>query len=141
MNSKTFPHPAAMSPTASPDTAGASKNENAGRAVCKQRAPGFWGGFGRAATKGSSPREPRHLPDPEYLANQSAGPATLAFAWLVFQAVIVWTSVITWLTWQRQCAWCQCRLGGNPLSRRVTHGICPCCQKDFLAGFNAVKKS
>jgi hypothetical protein len=35
-----------------------------------------------------------------------------------------------WLRFKRICAWHQpkpCRMGGNPLARRRTHGICPDC--------------
>ena len=36
-----------------------------------------------------------------------------------------------WLKWKRVCAWCDRRIGGNPLARRFTHGICESCNKDF----------
>lgn len=37
-----------------------------------------------------------------------------------------------WLGWRRECSWCHTRLGGNPLARRVTHGICRPCEARFL---------
>lgn len=32
-----------------------------------------------------------------------------------------------WLILRRVCAWCKTNLGGNPLARTTSHGICPCC--------------
>ena len=29
--------------------------------------------------------------------------------------------------WRRECAWCGRFLGGRPLAKRVTHGICGVC--------------
>ena len=71
--------------------------------------------------------------DPELAMQETGGRLNTAFAWLVFHAVVIWAGAHAWLTLKRQCAWCRCRLGGNPLSRNVTHGICPACRKRFLA--------
>lgn len=50
--------------------------------------------------------------------------------WLVFHAVAVWSALAFWLRFKRVCAWHQprmIRMGGNPLARKVTHGMCPEC--------------
>jgi hypothetical protein len=50
-----------------------------------------------------------------------AGFALLGFAlagWLAFRE---------WFELKRVCSWCRVRLGGNPFTRNVTHGICGHC--------------
>jgi len=37
-----------------------------------------------------------------------------------------------WLHCKRTCSWCKKRLGGNPLSFNVTHGICPVCLDELV---------
>lgn len=34
---------------------------------------------------------------------------------------------LRWLVWRRVCAWCWCRVGGNPWAARTSHGICGRC--------------
>jgi hypothetical protein len=51
-------------------------------------------------------------------------------AWLVFRLVALWASASYWWQFKRVCAWHQpkpCYMGGNPLARRSTHGLCPQC--------------
>lgn len=43
---------------------------------------------------------------------------------------------IHWLRCRRVCAWCGRRLGGNPLSRTVTHGLCWRCLARERAAFH-----
>ena len=40
-------------------------------------------------------------------------------------------SVLRWLKNLRICAWCKCRIGGNPLAKTITHGICSKCRDTF----------
>ena len=50
--------------------------------------------------------------------------------WITFHAVAIWSAASYWLRFRRVCAWHEPkpkRMGGNPLARRVTHGICPEC--------------
>lgn len=37
-----------------------------------------------------------------------------------------------WLRIRRVCAWCGCWLGGNPLAKTISHGICPKCRSSFI---------
>jgi len=39
-----------------------------------------------------------------------------------------------WCRTKRKCAWCKKWLGGNPLSRRVSHGVCPRCRAAMGCG-------
>jgi hypothetical protein len=50
--------------------------------------------------------------------------------WLAFHGVAFCTAILHWLKFRRICAWHQPRprcMGGNPLARQITHGICPEC--------------
>ena len=39
-----------------------------------------------------------------------------------------------WCRTKRKCAWCKKWLGGNPLSRRVSHGVCTRCRAAMGCG-------
>jgi len=61
---------------------------------------------------------------------ESADFISTACAWVVFHAVAVYTAASRWLRFKRVCAWHKPQpiwMGGNPLARRVTHGICRDC--------------
>jgi len=65
-------------------------------------------------------------PDPESTMQERPNP----YAWFVFHAFAIWSAASYWLKFRRVCAWHQPkpqRMGGNPIARRVTHGICPEC--------------
>ena len=65
-------------------------------------------------------------PDPELATQESSG----ALVWLTFHAVALWSAASHWLKFKRMCAWHEPkprRMGGNPLARRTTHGMCPEC--------------
>lgn len=65
-------------------------------------------------------------PDPEFVSQERFHPAL----WLVFHMIGVWSATSYWLRFKRVCAWHEPkprRMGGNPLARRSTHGICPEC--------------
>lgn len=74
---------------------------------------------------------PRNTPrvtcsNPELTAQE---PSRL-LAWLTFHAVALWSAAAHWLKFKRTCAWHEPklrRLGGNPLARRTTSGICDEC--------------
>jgi len=57
----------------------------------------------------------------------------VAWAWLVFHTVWAWVEIGRWYAFRRECAWCKCRLGGNPWGYRITHGICPACSKKLMS--------
>jgi hypothetical protein len=50
---------------------------------------------------------------------------------LLFCLFAGWCRFQGWKNLQRRCAWCNRRLEGNPLAKRVTHGICKCCAVTF----------
>jgi len=54
----------------------------------------------------------------------------LAAAGLVFSP-----SFRAWFFLKRVCAWCKPKrwIGGNPLARRTSDGICPRCRANWLA--------
>jgi hypothetical protein len=71
-------------------------------------------------------REHASRRDPELASQEHSNP----IIWLVFNAIAVWSVASYWLTFKRVCAWHEPRsrrMGGNPLARRSTHGICPEC--------------
>jgi hypothetical protein len=64
--------------------------------------------------------------DPEHDIQERFNP----IAWLVFHAIAFWSAAAHWLKFKRVCAWHvpgPRRMGGNPLARRATHGMCPDC--------------
>lgn len=65
-------------------------------------------------------------PDGEWIAQEKSN----LLAWIVFHAAGLWSAASYWLRFKRVCAWHQPaprRMGGSPLARRRTHGICPEC--------------
>jgi hypothetical protein len=65
-------------------------------------------------------------PDPEFASQERSNP----FLWVVFHAIALWSAAGHWLRFKRICAWHQpkpLRMGGNPLARGGTHGLCPEC--------------
>ena len=51
-------------------------------------------------------------------------------AFVIFHAIALWSAASFWLRFRRVCAWHEPkprRMGGNPLARRVTHGMCHEC--------------
>jgi hypothetical protein len=73
-------------------------------------------------------RNTQHATRPDIeLINQE--PANIS-AWLTFHTMAIWSAANYWLRFRRVCAWHEPkprRMGGNPLARRITHGICPEC--------------
>lgn len=73
----------------------------------------------------------KHNTDNEFTLTQRD--ATRAIDWLVFHAIAIWSSASRWLRFKRICAWHlprPIRMGGNPLARRMTHGVCrECCDR------------
>jgi hypothetical protein len=66
-----------------------------------------------------------HL-DPELAIQERVHP----FAWLIFHVLAIWSTTSYWLRFRRVCAWHEPkprRMGGNPFTRRATHGMCPEC--------------
>jgi hypothetical protein len=66
-----------------------------------------------------------HL-EPEFGMQEHSNP----LAWTIFHAVAFCSAASYWLKFRRVCAWHQPkprRMGGNPVARRETHGICPEC--------------
>jgi hypothetical protein len=64
--------------------------------------------------------------DPEFASQERANPVL----WVVFHVIALWSAAGRWLRFKRICAWHEPkprRLGGNPLARRSTHGLCPEC--------------
>lgn len=64
--------------------------------------------------------------DPELTIQERSNP----LAWFVFHTVAFWSAASFWLRYKRICAWHQpqpLRMGGSPLARRSTHGLCPEC--------------
>jgi len=64
--------------------------------------------------------------DSESIIQERSNPLT----WTIFHTVAFWSCASYWLRFRRVCAWHQPkpqRMGGNPIARRVTHGICPEC--------------
>ena len=41
-----------------------------------------------------------------------------------------------WVKWKRVCSWCGDRLGGNPVARRITHGMCAACARQWQKELN-----
>lgn len=42
--------------------------------------------------------------------------------------------------WRRECAWCHRWLGGNPLARRVTDGICADCMAAMMVNLKSEQR-
>lgn len=64
--------------------------------------------------------------DPEAASQEYPGP----IAWLLFHTIALWSAASYWLRFKRICAWHEPqprRMGGNPLARRCTHGLCREC--------------
>jgi hypothetical protein len=64
--------------------------------------------------------------DPEFVSQERFNP----ILWMIFHGLALWSAVSYWLRFKRVCAWHEPRprrMGGNPLARRSTHGICPEC--------------
>ena len=51
----------------------------------------------------------------------------LATEAIAFWALVLWTTLGRWWEFRRVCAWCGARLGGNPLAKTTSHGICRAC--------------
>jgi hypothetical protein len=54
--------------------------------------------------------------------------------WITFHAFALFSAVSRWWRFKRVCAWHSklMRMGGNPLAKQVTHGICAdCAAKQF----------
>src|ERR1700709_2253620 len=64
--------------------------------------------------------------DPEHSVQERPTP----LAWLIFHALAFYAAASYWLRFKRICAWHAPkprRMGGNPFSVRITHGICAEC--------------
>ena len=98
--------------------------------------PGFSGGaevgaFSRTPQGGHPRMKLRHTNgasrlDPEFASQERTNPVL----WVVFHAIALWSAAGSWLRFKRICAWHEpkpLRMGGNPLARRSTHGLCPEC--------------
>jgi len=59
----------------------------------------------------------------------------LGIQWLLDRPGRVWH----WCKWRRVCAWCRCRLSGNPRAPFTTHGICPRCSSLWKLHVDAMK--
>ena len=89
----------------------------------------------RSATALSAPASGGYTPvtDPEFALQESAGALGNWIAGCIFHALALPVRFRAWLKLRRECSWCDRRLGGNPLPRHVTHGICPACSEKMRA--------
>lgn len=79
--------------------------------------------------------------DPELAMQERTGPlGNAALEVLAFTFFLIPSAVLAfladgcinawrWLKLRRACAWCQRRLGGNPIARHTTSGICGDCRE------------
>lgn len=83
-------------------------------------------------------RSPGHNPQREFLLSVwrlsaewntflDRATETLTLAWVALCA-----EAGRWWEFNRVCAWCGCRLGGNPFAKKTSHGICRYCRAEMI---------
>ena len=114
------PNPVAHDLASAPDIIGSSKQNTIGRAAVGVRAPDFY--------------EDELQEDGGFLGD--------FIALLFFKAFVVLSYIPhrakAWCQLHRLCAWCRCSLGGNPFSKKITHGICRSCSDKMLSQAQAI---
>lgn len=80
----------------------------------------------------------RTLSDPEHELNPRLDRLDIWFGAFLFACLglvaitcSAFSAAWEWFRLKRVCAWCKVRIGGNPATRRITHGICPRCAESM----------